>query len=116
MLNFLLVRRGCPPVIIHNRRRLAYLAALRKVDAGNPLPLAEMLGLAVKDSLYRFLLSNLAGPVKLLPLSALTRPDPQLRALRAAADRGRLRAIQSAIGKLRLVPAERWQSGLLRRS
>lgn len=99
VLNLLLVRHGYPPAIIRNRHRSAYLAALRKVDAGDPWPLAEMLGRAVKDSLDRFLLPNLAGPVKLLPLSALTRPDLELRALRAAADRGRLRAIKDEAGR-----------------
>jgi hypothetical protein len=69
------------------------------VDAGDPWPLAEMLGRAVKDSLDRFLLPNLAGPVKLLPLSALTRPDLELRTLRAAADRGRLRAMKDEAGR-----------------
>jgi hypothetical protein len=99
VLNLLLVRHGYPPAIIRNRHRSAYLAALRKVDDGDPWPLAEMLGRAVKDSLDRFLLPNLAGPVKLLPLSALTRPDLELRALRAAADRGRLRAVKDEAGR-----------------
>ena len=99
ILNLLLVRHAYPPAIIRNRHRSAYLAALRKVDAGDPWPLAEMLGRAVKDSLDRFLLPNLAGPVKLLPLSALTCPDLELRALRAAADRGRLRAMKDEAGR-----------------
>jgi hypothetical protein len=56
-------------------------------------------GRAVKDGLDRFLLPNLAGPVKLLPLSALSLSDLELRALRAPADRGRLRVVKDDTGR-----------------
>jgi hypothetical protein len=94
LLNLMLVRRGYPPAILRNRARSTYLATLRRADAGDPWSLAEMVARAVKDSLDRFLLPNLAGPLKLLPLSALARGDKEVRALRAAADRGRLRAVK----------------------
>jgi len=94
LMNLMLVRRGYPPAILRNRSRDRYLSAVRRADAGDPWPLAEMLGRAVKESLDRFLLPNLAGPLKLLPLSALAGDDKGARALRAAADRGRLRAVK----------------------
>ena len=99
LLNLLLVRRGYPPAILRNRARSAYLAALRRCDAGDPRPLAEMVARAVKESLDRFLLPNLAGPLKLLPLSALAGSDKEVRALRAAADRGRLPAVKDENGR-----------------
>jgi hypothetical protein len=88
LLNLMLVRRGYPPAVLRNRSRVAYLAALRRADRGDPWPLAELIARAVKVSLDRFLLPSLAGPLKLLPLSALGRTDKEVRALRAAADRG----------------------------
>jgi hypothetical protein len=58
-----------------------------------------MVARAVKDSLDRFLLPNLAGPLKLLPLSALAGDGKEVRALRAAADRARLRAVKDEGGR-----------------
>jgi fido (protein-threonine AMPylation protein) len=106
VLNLLLIRRGYPPAVIRNRDRERYLRALRRADAGDPLPLAELIARAVKDGLDRFLLPNLAGPVKLLPLSALTTPALNARALRAAADRGGLRAVKDESG--RWLSSKRW--------
>jgi hypothetical protein len=102
LLNLLLVRRGYPPAVLRNRRRAAYLAALRRCDVGDPWPLAEVIARAVKESLDRFLLPNLAGPLKLLPLSALAGNEREVRALRAAAERGRLRAVKDE--------GQRWMS------
>jgi len=99
LLNLMLVRRGYPPAILRNRARSAYLASLRRADAGDPWQLAEMVARAVKDSLDRFLLPNLAGPLKLLPLSALAGDGKEVRALRAAADRARLRAVKDEGGR-----------------
>ena len=42
-------------------------------DRGEYGPLAELIARAVKDSLDRFLLPALAGPLQVLPLSALAR-------------------------------------------
>jgi hypothetical protein len=79
---------------------------MRQADRDEFAPLAEILARAVKDSLDRFLLPNLAGPVKLLPLSALERPGLTVRALRAAAEKGTLRARRDASG--RWLSSGRW--------
>jgi hypothetical protein len=99
LLNLMLVRLGYPPAVFRNRLRSQYLSALRRADAGDAWPLTEMVARAVKDNLDRFLLPNLAGPVKLLPLTALGRDPKEVRALRAAADRGRLRAVEDEAGR-----------------
>lgn len=92
VLNLLLVRRGFPPAVIRKTGRNAYLRAIRRADRGDTEALAEILARAVKESLDRFLLPRLAGPVKLVPLSALERPGLSHRGLRRAVERGTLRA------------------------
>ena len=57
-------------------------------------PLAELIARAVKDSLDRFLLPALAGPLQVLPLSALARKDLTPLALRRAAEKGRLQGVR----------------------
>lgn len=99
LLNLLLVRNGYPPAIIRKKTRLRYLAALRRADRGEVGPLSEILARAVKESLDRFLPPNLAGPVKLIPLSALERPGLSARGLRAAAEKGRLAARRDDAGR-----------------
>lgn len=106
VLNLLLVRQGLAPAIIRKRDRDTYLKGLRKADAGDDAPLGELLARAVKDSLDRFMLPNLAGPVRLIPLSALTRPGVTVRALREAATRGRLKALRDTNG--RWVSSKKW--------
>ena len=96
LLNLILVRFGYPPAIIYKRERSRYLRALRKADRGEPGPLGEMLACAILDNLYRFVIPAVAGPARLVPLSALATPDLKAPALRAAAGRGRLRAIRNA--------------------
>lgn len=97
ILNLMLVRNGYPPAIIYKVDRSKYLQALRRFDRqGDPLALAELLARAVKHSIDRFLLPNLAGPQKMVPLSALTRPGLTLLGLRRAAERGRLRALKKS--------------------
>ncbi len=91
-VNLLLVRRGYAPAVIYRRDRAKYLAALRRADRGNAGSLAELVARAVKDGLDRFLLPALAGPHRVLPLSALVERDLSLLALRRAAQSGRLRA------------------------
>lgn len=90
ILNLVLVRGGYPPAIIRKAERTKYLIALRRADRGEFLPLAELIARAVKDSLDRFLLPGLAGPNRLLPLSALATPRHSAATLRKAAERGRL--------------------------
>jgi len=99
VLNLLLVRHGYPPAVIRKKDRPRYLQALRRADRGDPGPLAEIIARAVKESLDRFLLPNLAGPAKLMPLSALERPGLTARALRAAAIKGRLKSRRDEGGR-----------------
>ena len=98
ILNLVLVRRGYAPAIIYKRDRPRYLDALDRTDRGEYGPLAELLARAVKDSLDRFLLPALAGPLQVLPLSALVRRDLTPLALRRAAEKGRLKAVRRSGG------------------
>lgn len=99
ILNLILVRGGYPPAIIRKIDREQYLRALRRADQGDPMSLAEVIARAVKDSLDRFLLPALAGPTRLLPLSALATPRSSTTALAKAAQRGRLRYHRDESGR-----------------
>ena len=99
--SLILVRLGYPPAIIYKRDRSRYLGALQKADRGESGPLGEMLARAILDNLYRFVIPAVAGPARLVPLSALATPDLEASALRAAAGRGRLRAIRNSSGRWR---------------
>jgi hypothetical protein len=79
---------------------------MRRADRDEHGPLAEILARAVKESLDRFLLPNLAGPARLIPLSALGQPGLTVRALRAAAEKGTLRARRDQSG--RWLSSGRW--------
>jgi cell filamentation protein, protein adenylyltransferase len=111
ILNLMLVRQGYPPAIVFKRQRGKYLAALGRANVpgrSGPLadalalrtarvphdvgPLTELIARAVKHSLDRFLLPGLAGPHRLLPLTALVRRDITATGLRRAAEKGRLSA------------------------
>jgi Fic family protein len=98
LLNLVLVRLGFPPVIVLKRERAAYLSALQKADQGDYGPLGELLARAMYDNLNRFIVPNVAGPARLVPLAALVNEEFSLAALRQAAQRGRLDAIQGADG------------------
>lgn len=98
VLNLLLVRLGYPPIVVLKRQRSAYLAALQKADAGDVGPLGELLARAMYDNLNRFIVPNLAGPARLVPLAALVNEEFSLAALRQAAQRGRLEAVQGSEG------------------
>lgn len=111
VLNLLLVRQGFAPAIIRKRDRSRYLEGLRRADAGDHGPLGELLARAVKDSLDRFMLPNLAGPVRLLPLSALVRPGVTLVTLRGAVARGRLQVIRDDGG--RWLSSKKWVDAYL---
>lgn len=97
-LNLILVRLGYPPVVIFKRQRDAYLAALGKSDAGDFGPLGELIARAMLDNLNRFIIPNVAGPARLVPLAALADEHLSVAALRQAAQRGRLDAIQGPDG------------------
>jgi hypothetical protein len=87
---------GYPLIIVLKQQRSAYLAALQRADDGDYGPLGEILARAMYDNLNRFIVPSLAGPARLVPLAALVDKDLSLAALRQAAQRGRLDAVQSA--------------------
>jgi hypothetical protein len=99
LTNLILIRLGYPPAIIHKAHRERYLRGLRKADAGDVGPLAELLARNVLDTLDRFIVPAVAGPLRLVPLAALRDADVNPRALREAAVRGRLRATHDDQGR-----------------
>ena len=101
VLNLILVRHGYPPAIIYKRDRARYLRALQRADTGDVSALGEMLARAILDSLHRFVIPAVADPDRLVPLAALETPGMKASALRAAADRGRLRATRGPDGQWR---------------
>jgi hypothetical protein len=92
------VRLGFPPAIIFKRDRDTYLDALDQADHGDPGRLAEQLARSVIDNLHRFVVPNIAGPARIIPLRALEDSDLSYEALRQAARRGRLDAHQGSDG------------------
>jgi len=97
VLNLMLVRGGYPPAIIYKAEWTKYLTALRGADReDDPFPLAELLARAVRHSIDRFVLPALAGPHRMVPLSALAGAGLSALALRRAAERGRLRALRKS--------------------
>ena len=97
-LNLMLVRLGYPPAIIVKSRRQRYLDAMQKADAEDSAPLGEMIARAIYDNINRFILPAIAGESRLVPLAALVSHDFTLAALRQAAQRGKLSAIQAPDG------------------
>lgn len=97
-LNLILVRLGYPPVIIFKRQRDDYLRAMRRADACDYGPLGEVIARAMFDNLNRFIVPNIAGPARLVPLTALADKQHTVAALRQAAQRGRLDAVQGTDG------------------
>ncbi len=86
--------RGVHLHLVLGRRPLR-LQALRSADNGNPNTLAEVIARAVSGTLSRFLIPNLAGEVRLVPLSALAATSPYSPAyLRQLVLAGKLRAIR----------------------
>lgn len=94
LANLLMVRHGYPPLVIRNRQRDRYLAALARADRGELGPLSELLGRAAIDSLESFVLPAAAGREDLVPLAALVTPELSRGALTQAVRRGRLRAVR----------------------
>ena len=86
---------------IRKGERVRYLNCLRRADAGDPGPLGEFLARAITDTLMRFIVPAVAGPAGLVPLAALATAEVSARALRAAAERGRLRAQHDERGQWR---------------
>ena len=98
ILNLILVRLGYPPVIIFKRQRDAYLVAMQRADSGDYGSLGELVARAMHDNLNRFIVPNVAGPARMVPLAALVDEEFTLPALRQAAQRGRLEAFQGSDG------------------
>jgi len=101
VLNLLLVRAGNPPAVIVKRDREKYLAALRRADDGDPGPLGEMLARAVTTNIFEFVLPAKAEPDQMVPLATPVRKGLGAPALRAAIDRGRLKAQRGDDGHYR---------------
>ena len=99
--NLLLLRLGYPPAIIRKAQRARYLDHLARADAGDPGPLGEFFARAVLDVLLLFVFPAIAGPADLVPLASLADRELTVRALRAAAERGRLRAQRDERGRWR---------------
>ncbi len=98
VLNLILVRLGYPPVVVFKRQRNAYLAAMQRADRDDFGALGELIARAMYDNLNRFIVPNVAGPARLVPLAALVDEQFTLPALRQAAQRGRLDAVQGTDG------------------
>ena len=101
LLNLVLIRMGYPPVIIYKRDRTKYLRSLRRADEGDPGPLGELIARAITDNLYRFVVPAVAGPHRLVPIAALSTKERSVVSLRAAIERGRLRAQKGPDGQWR---------------
>lgn len=106
ILNLILVRMGYPPAIIYKRQRTEYLRALRRADGGDCGLLGELLARAILDNLYKFIVPAVAGPVRLVPLAALSNSSISANALRVAAARGRLQATRGPDGDWR--SSQKW--------
>lgn len=95
VLNLLLVRYGYPPAVIYKDDRDRYLSALHRADSGDCGTLGELLARSITKSIDRFILPALAGPHKLIPISALAGTAGISRnALLLAAQRERLQAVK----------------------
>jgi len=95
LLNFMLMQHGYPPAVILKAQRPRYLRGLELADEGNPNLLAEVIGRAVSGTLTRFLIPNLAGTAKLVPLSALAAHGPYgVQYLRLLVFSRKLRAVR----------------------
>lgn len=101
LLNLLLIRLGYPPAIIYTRDRNRYLRALRRADNGDPGPLGELIARSVTDNLYRFVVPAVAGPHRMVPIVALATKEQSVFTLRAAIERGRLKAQKAPDGQWR---------------
>ena len=98
VMNLVLVRLGYPPVIILKKHRGAYLVAMQRADGGDYGALGELIARAMYDNLNRFIVPNVAGPARLVPLAALADEECTQIALRRAAQCGRLDAVQGPDG------------------
>jgi hypothetical protein len=85
-------------VIIFKRQRAAYLAAMQRGDGGDYGALAELIASAMYGDRNRFIVPNVAGPGRMVPLAALADEEFTAIALTRAAQDGRLDAVQGPDG------------------
>ncbi|GEL17636.1 hypothetical protein [Pseudonocardia asaccharolytica] len=78
--------------------RPAYLTITERADSGDYGALGALIAQRHARHLMRFVVLNVAGPARLVPLAALVSEDFSLAALRQAAQHGRLDAVQGADG------------------
>ncbi|MGH3273477.1 MAG: Fic family protein, partial [Streptosporangiaceae bacterium] len=78
--------------------RRSYQASLPQAHRDDYPAHAELIARAINHTHNRINVPNLAGPANLVPLAALADEQFTLPALRQAAQRGRLDAVQSADG------------------
>jgi hypothetical protein len=93
LLNLVLVRLGCPPLVILKQDREKYLKALRKGDRRDFGPLGEILTRCLIQSAERFVIPLLASQTDLVPLASLESASFSHTTLQRAAERGRLRSV-----------------------
>ena len=74
---------------------------MQRADRDDVGALGELIARAMYDNLNRFIVPDVAGPARLVPLAALVDEQFTLAALRQAAQRGRLDAVQGADGSWR---------------
>jgi hypothetical protein len=77
-----------------------------KADRGDLGPLGELIARGVTDNLHRFVVPAVAGPARLVPLASVAGDGLSVPALRAAAERGRLRAQKAPDGSW--LTSRRW--------
>jgi hypothetical protein len=71
---------------------------MQRADGGDYGALGELIARAMYDNLNRFIVPNVAGPARMVPLTALADEEFTLIALQRAAQRGRLDAVQGSDG------------------
>ena len=101
LLNLLLVRSGYPPIVLRSRQRKAYLRALAQADVGRPGALGELIARGIIDAVEQLVMSISESWNALVPLAALADDRVSADALKMAARRGRLRALQDETGHWR---------------
>lgn len=81
-----------------SRTSASCTCAMQRADGGDYGALGELIARAMYDNLNRFIVPNVAGPARMVPLAALADEEFTMIALRRAAQRGRLDAVQGPDG------------------
>jgi Fic family protein len=95
LMNFMLLQRGYPPAVLLHTSRGRYLRSLALADPprDSPSALTELIARAIESNINRFLIPELAGRRRLVPLPALAEYSGYSASyLRNLAGTGRLRA------------------------